>query len=122
MAERPAERRSHPRADAKVPLLITCGAEPDAIAAQTSNLSCSGLYGNVPMHIPAFERVRVGVSLPLSDGGDGSAEPLEVEGIVVRSEPSNEEEERRDYGIAIFFPDISEEARTRIATYVSKQM
>jgi hypothetical protein len=103
-------------------VLISCDAKSGGVAAQTCNLSCSGLYGNVPIDIAPFSRVKVTMSLPVQEERVGCTGPVQLEGVVVRGEIGKEGPRERGYGIAIFFSNISEEARTRIATYVFKQL
>jgi hypothetical protein len=122
MARRPPERRSHPRIEARVPLRIIWDARPDGTATQTCNLSRSGLYGTVPVYIPPFSRLSIVMSLPFRSEGNGGDRPVQFEGVVVRSEPDKQELKREGYGIAIYFSDISDEARALIDSYISEQM
>jgi uncharacterized protein (DUF433 family) len=48
----------------------------------------------------------------------GGKDTIHTEGIVVRTIPEKEEAGRHDYNVAVFFPDLSDEAREQIAKYI----
>ena len=118
MAQEGAERRAHPRIEAELEAHLICPIAEDAIAVVTRNVSCSGLYCRVPRHIPASTRMAMAIILPVREAGHVHNRLLQLEGVVVRIDPEQEEVGRKDYRIALYFPTLTREARAVIGRYV----
>lgn len=114
------ERRSNARVDAALAANVTCSAARDAIAVQTRNISMNGLYCWVPGHILPSTNIGVAMLLPVRDDGKVRNELVQARGLVVRSEPGEEETRTRGCHIAICFRGLTEEARAVIDKYISQ--
>ena len=106
-APHPVERRRDPRARASFPLVFIPPSGP--IASDVRDVSRSGVCALLAKAIPEMTRVRFSFELPTAEG----PHRVEGEGAVVRCVPS----EGR-YEVAIFFTEIGEADRERIAGFV----
>ena len=97
---------------------VVCPGARDAIAIQTHNISCSGVLCVVPHYIPPSTLMKIAIILPLREAGGIHNHLLEFGGLVVRTEPEEEEPGRKEYRVAIYFHGLRGEARTLIETYV----
>ena len=119
MSDQPEDRRSHPRIEKSVSGHILCHTVGQKVALTTKNISCSGMQCHVSHFIAPFTRLNLTLVLALRDGPKGHRETaVDIEGVIVRTYPDREEPGRDDYQIAVFFSDLSEEAREKIAEYV----
>ena len=119
MADRSAERREHPRIESSVSGHIFCHTVGEKVVLTTHNISCSGMQCHISHFISPFTRLKLTLVLTLNDGKSGPRHrALDIEGVVVRTYPEQEEPGRDDYQIGVFFSELSEEAREKIAEYV----
>ena len=114
MAEELTERRAHTRVLERVSGHILCHATGRKVALTTHNVSCSGLLSHISHYVPPYTRLVITLELAMSEG----SEMLDVEGVVVRIDPEEEEPGCEDYEIAVFFPDLPEMPREHIARFV----
>jgi c-di-GMP-binding flagellar brake protein YcgR len=107
------ERRVHPRLDHKLPFNVAVNGYD--FSTTTHNISCVGAYCHLNKYIPPFTKISVKLSLPNKDCADKST-IVECKGVVVRSE----DETRGGFNIAIFFNQMRDAQRRKIAAYISQ--
>lgn len=121
MSEDPAERRAHPRIATVVQ--AECAIESEGIVARmvTRNLSLGGLFCTSAAHFPEMTRLAVRLMLPVEHSGNGKTEAIDIEAVVVRSEPLNESRASGDprYELGLFFTKLTHEAREQLQRYLS---
>ena len=114
------DRRSLPRVTADIAgHAVTEEQEPIVVRAR--NISCAGVYCHINRYIPPFQKLRLAMIIPLSDGDTIHSEMIRVEGVTVRVEPEEPEDDVVDYHIAIFFENVSEKDQKIIEKYVDQQ-
>ena len=106
------ERRSAPRVDHQIPVVI--GERRRSFIAQTKNLSASGAYCTFANFVAPMTKLQVRLQLDL----DGRSQMIACQGIVVRVNPPSVRRRCSAYDVAIFFNDLSDEDRTAVARYV----
>jgi hypothetical protein len=106
------ERRKYPRIYIQVPLnLAFSEAEThESLNATSINVSMNGVYCTVNQYIPVFEKVLVLFVIPQKAEKTYNL-VSQCEGIVVRIEPEDEEPERTEYNIALYFYNLSQTER-----------
>lgn len=109
------ERRKYPRVEEKLPLKLKDG-EFDAITI-SKNISCSGVFCQVDKPFPLLSKVKVVLLFPTE--GRRKAQPIYIDGTVVRSVPVKSTAKTNCYNIAIFFNKIKNQDRSRISNYVN---
>jgi hypothetical protein len=107
------ERRIHPRLEHKLPFSVAVNGYD--FSTTTHNISCVGAYCHLDKYIPPFTKISVKLSLPARGQESGNV-TVECKGVVVRSE----DESGGGFNIAIFFNQLREEERRKIAAYVSR--
>lgn len=111
MSPQQTERRRAPRVRAELPL--TLGAADAQKPALLRDVSTNGLCCVYPEPIP--EMTLVGIFLTV----DGASAPIAIQGAVVRCDPIPESDDQHE--VAVFFTDISAEARGALDQYVQRQ-
>ncbi len=109
-----AEKRVHPRIDHSLPVHIA--ANGYGFQTTTQNISAAGAYCCINKYIPPFTRVAVKMSLPIIQHNRKQDCCVECSGVVVRSEDHAKE----GFNIAIFFNDIKDNQRKKIANYINQ--
>lgn len=104
-----SERRRDSRYDRRLRFHFQNG-DADRIAAETINISSRGLYCVVPKPVPAMTKLRVALDLPLG----GETKRMECEGVVVRSEKTDDGACR----VAIYFLNLDREAAAALERYL----
>lgn len=107
------ERRLHPRLEQKLPLDLAVNGYD--FVTSTSNISCLGAYCHLDKYMPPFTKISVKLSLPGKERSDKST-IVECKGVVVRTE----DETRGGFNLAIFFNEMRDEQRKKIAQYISR--
>ena len=112
------EKRRHPRSKKSIDFKIET--DGSTIAAKSIDLSCIGAYCQVDKYIPPMTNLKIVLALPCGDQESG-AEHVECIGAVVRVEkiPSNTNGDDK-YNIAIFFNEIEESEKEKIANFLEK--
>lgn len=111
-----AERRGYPRA--RVDFALRIDDAISIIETRARDISCSGLYCQIKKAIPVMTRVAIFLLLPdPGEGGVGLRE-IKCQGIVVRNQLRAERDELL-YDTAIFFTDLKENDKERIARYIN---
>ncbi|MFA4992850.1 MAG: PilZ domain-containing protein [Candidatus Omnitrophota bacterium] len=107
------ERRIHPRLDHKLPFNVAVNGYD--FSTTTHNISCVGAYCHLEKYIPPFTKISVKLSLPNKGQIDRNA-IVECKGVVVRSE----DETGGGFNIAIFFNQMRDGERKKIAAYINR--
>ncbi len=112
-----AERRKHPRTESALPLKIfKKGLD---VITESRNISCSGVYCRVSKPLPMMSKIGLTLLLPACRKNKLNTEKVKCNGVVVRSEPEIvEEADSACQNVAIFFTDLSNKDRNKIAEYV----
>ncbi len=135
------ERRQHPRLDHKLPVNLAVNGFD--FSTSTRNISCVGAYCHLDKYMPPFTKISIKLSLPNRPQGHGLASDsqshrpqghglasdsqshkdeahkstiVECKGVVVRSE----DEAKGGFNIAIFFNDMRDDQRKKIAHYINQ--
>jgi hypothetical protein len=114
------ERRSHHRVDAEIAGHIVGHKGHEAIALRTRNISQSGFYCRVPLFVAPFTRLRVSVFLPAPGKADNDKTKVDLEGVVVRTDPQKESPAVKQYHLAVFFDSLTPVARSAVLQYVER--
>lgn len=109
-----SDRRQHPRLEQRLPLSLSANGYD--FATSTQNISCAGAYCTIKKYIPPFTKLKIRVSLPCLKTKKPRA--IECSGVVVRTEDSS----NGFFNIAIFFNEIKENPRKKIADYVHQSL
>ena len=107
------ERRSAPRANVPLPLLL--GAKDTEISAVTKDVSASGAYCSLRRFLPLMTKVEVRLGM-----SNGAPREICCSGVVVRVEPPRHSPRRTRYHVAIFFHDITARDRIALARFVEQ--
>ena len=107
------ERRLHPRLDHKLPLNLAIDGYD--FSTSTHNISSVGAYCHLDKYMPPFTKISVKLSLP-NKGQAGKSTIVECKGVVVRTE----DEAKGGFNLAIFFNQMREDQRKKIALYISQ--
>lgn len=112
------EKRSYPRIKKNVKFKID--REDSTIVAETIDLSCIGARCRTNKHISFMTKVKI--IFPLSQGKNKkTAENVEFYGVVVRTDKVSSKPDKNDmYKIAIFFNEIEESVKEKIAAFIDK--
>jgi hypothetical protein len=114
------ERRRHPRVAADLPLRLTF--KDRTVETRIHDLSGSGIRFKAPAPLPILSRVQIALELPDGTAGQGGAgASIAITGVVVRCQELAAAGEAR-FDTAIFFEDLSELARSRLARFVSARL
>jgi hypothetical protein len=112
---RQVERRSSPRVETDVPLRLTF--KDSTVETRIRDLSTPGIRFRSPSALPLLCRVQIALELP-SRGGAKLAVPIAINGVVVRCD----ERQGRDFDTAIYFEDLSSQARLQLSQFVSGRL
>ena len=112
------ERRRHPRIDERLSFKVK--AEDFDAVTETINLSCLGTYCQLNKHIPLMTSLRIALALPYGDQGN-EFYYVECNGVVVRIEEIVSEAHLGSvYNTAIYFNEIEESEKEKIADFFEK--
>lgn len=113
------DRRASERVTLRSPLTLTApdGAEP----AKLRNLSVAGIACTTSCRYPEMTRLKI--TLDLEGAKEGSPGfRLEVTGAVVRCRPLRHGTGRRRYDVALYFTDLDDGAREKLAELVRSRV
>lgn len=110
----PMERRRHPRIRSRLPLELRRGGTFEII--ETIDLSCIGANCRIHRPLPEMTRLQIILSLPTGDDG-APVDLVSCDGVVVRSERRGD----GDHRIAIFFDDIPDADKEKLARFIARQ-
>jgi hypothetical protein len=111
-----AERRAHARFPKTVNLEGIAAESGDTARLVASDLSLGGLYCTSTSDYPEMTRLAVRMDLD----GDGADQPLDVEAVVVRRKKLNSSTGKPRYELALFFPQLDDNQRERIARFLGQ--
>ncbi len=117
------ERRKHRRHAGRFEVKLGAeGAAQGAIATQGLNISMGGIYCQVPRYIPILTKLRgtLLLSVPAADGGEPIQEILEVDMIVVWSDPASEIAGCGSYQIGCSFLFLDEASKRTLQGYLEQ--
>ncbi len=107
------ERRVHPRLAHKLPLNLAINGYD--FSTVSHNISSVGAYCHLDKYMPPFTKISVKLSLP-NKGQAAKSTIVECKGVVVRTE----DESSGGFNLAIFFNQIRQDQRKKIAQYISQ--
>lgn len=113
-----SERRRYPRITKELPLKIKT--DNYDLVTQTKNISCIGAYCFVNKYIPPMTKISVVIVLSLKSKSKAktTTKKVQCKGVVVRTE----ENPPQGYNIAIYFNEISQREKNKVAKYVNQQI
>jgi hypothetical protein len=113
------ERRRHPRINERVPFTIR--SEDFDSVTETLNLSCLGAYCLLNKCLPLMMSLKITLALPR--GGQAKAiDYAECQGVVVRVEEAESHRQGgREYNTAIYFNEIEESQKRKIARLIESR-
>lgn len=92
------------------------------VLTETINLSPLGVYCQVNKHIPLMTSLKMVLALPHDDEEKESDYYVETNGVVVRvEEVLSEADVSSVYNIAIYFNEIKESDKEKLANYFKAQ-
>ena len=109
-----AEKRQYPRIDQELPIKVAANGYD--FKTTTQNVSCIGAYCRIDKYVPAFTRVMIKLTLPVTTDSGNKDFDVECKGVVVRSV----DESNGGFNIAIFFNEIKDDQRKKISQYVKQ--
>jgi len=121
--KRRKERRRHPRIKTSFGarlkgyegILPTFHSDVEVI-----NLSCSGAYLKIQHQVELFTKAEVRMFLPIKEGGKTTECEMNIEGVVVRVSPEDDQEHTGEYQVAIFFPSLNRIEKHYIEEYIKQ--
>lgn len=111
----PLERRLYPRIRHTVPIRVAVDGYD--FMTSTEDISCVGTYCHVKKYVPPFTRVLVRLTLPVMMDEKSTYFDVACKGVIVRAE---DDETGGGFNIAIFFNDIKDRERKKIAQYINQ--
>lgn len=112
------ERRSCPRIERKIPLRIKAKTF-DAVTT-AKNISSSGVLCQIEGYFPLLSKVKIVLFLPSKK--KSSIKPIDIEGIVVRTEPCGIVSLPGIRKIAIFFNKMKVHDAAKISEYINSRL
>ncbi len=114
------ERRQSTRVDAQIALQLSGADEAfpgESITTESINVGAEGVYCQVGHFVSPLTKLQVTMVLPIkSRKGQVKNEILKVQAVVVRCQPSGDE--NGGYKIACFFTGLDAETRGTLEEYV----
>ncbi len=111
---RKQERRLNPRIDQKLPINVVANGYD--FVTNTHNISCLGAYCTIDKYVPPFTKVKIKLNLPLTQNGVRENLDVNCTGVIVRTE----DDPAGKFNVAIFFNEIKDQPRQKIAQYVKQ--
>ena len=116
------ERRGAVRIPAKLAMEIRIG-DVDTARVESINVSANGVYFTSTRYIPELTKLDITLDLPRS-GAEPSArgDSVVCSGVVVRTEPEEEQPGVSEYEIACYFTSIDNSDKETLESYILKQV
>jgi c-di-GMP-binding flagellar brake protein YcgR len=112
------EKRRQPRI--KKCIIFEIKTNGSTITAESIDLSCIGVNCRVNKYIHAMTNLKVILALPCGDQ-EKEAEYVECNGVVVRVDKASSKADAGNiYNMAIYFNEISESVKEKIANFLKK--
>jgi c-di-GMP-binding flagellar brake protein YcgR len=117
------ERRKSVRIPAKLAMEIKISGS-DSAAAESINVSANGVYFSSRTFIPVLTKLEVNLSLPAPAHNKSrkAIRLISCEGVVVRTEPEQEQPGVSNYEIACYFTSINAKDKDYLDSYILKQV
>jgi hypothetical protein len=117
------ERRKSVRIPAKLAMEIKIGGK-DTSPAESINVSANGVYFSSPTFLPVLTKLEVNLSLPASGERESgkTTRLISCEGVVVRTEPEQEQSGVSSYEIACYFTSINAKDKDVLESYILNQV
>lgn len=115
------DRRRHRRHETQFSLRFGAGEAPEAFASEGMNISMGGIYCRVPKFIPMMTKLAATLILPLpaeGNGGEMAEEILDVEMIVVWTDPEAEIPNIESYQIGCSFLPLESGQKAILQRYL----
>ena len=119
MTHQVKDRRRDPRVTVWSPVSIST--EDGPIEAQLRNLSLAGVGCTSRQDLAEMTKVAVVLELPVDPANAEDRLRMDLQGVVVRCRPLRRGAARRKYELAIYFPELSEEQREQLTTFIQKR-
>jgi hypothetical protein len=116
------ERRAHPRIPTEFQLQGS--SEKGGVVARmvANNLSLAGLRCTSASDFPEMTRLAVRLLLPTNNGSENETEPVDLEAVVVRSQPlAPASGGSARFELGLFFTGVDDETRQRLASFIAAQ-
>ncbi len=111
------ENRKHPRTSKRIKFKLKT--HDSDIVAETTDLSCIGVCCQISKPIPFMSHLMISFALADDEEGEG-ANQVECGGVVVRVEKETVKTSHSVYNVAIFFHEIEESEKTKIAKFLAR--
>ncbi|MFH1278769.1 MAG: PilZ domain-containing protein [Candidatus Eisenbacteria bacterium] len=115
------DRRRHHRHDTRFSLQLGPDERAEPFATEGLNISMGGIYCRVPRFIPMMTKLRATLILPLpaeGNGGEINEEILEVDMVVVWTDPEAEIPGIDGYQIGCSFLPLEDEEKNLLQRYL----
>lgn len=115
-----SERRQCQRFDIQIPIRLSIpdSGDDNHLEATSINICMNGLYCTVNRYVPTFDKFLV--TFISDEHYEIPAHVIsQIEGVVVRVEPEQEEAMRNAYNIALFFQELSEQQQNALHSLLS---
>lgn len=114
------ERRTSPRFNVRLPLSLSISGpeQPETLNATAVNISMNGVWCVVDKYLPLFDKILITFVLP--EETDPSYNLIsQCEGVVVRVEPEEEDQNQDEYNIALYFNSLSGAEKDLLQSIIS---
>jgi len=113
------ERRLGRRVEARLQIELQLEPGKTSHASDTINISANGVYFRSPRFVAPLTKLGLRLMLPADDG---SEQPVDCQGIVVRCIPEAPAADVHAYEVACYFSDTSSEFRALLGEYVTRNL
>ena len=118
------ERRRSQRVDANLCLQLYLEQEQDGTAPaelETINISTSGVYFRSSRFIAPMTKLAMGLELTVPGAGDDDRDHalVQCQGLVVRSDPEEEQPDTSEYEVAVFFTWLEPESQAILEEHIN---
>ena len=111
------ERRAHARFPKTIDFQGTSPETGTTAQMVASDLSLGGVYCTSTADYPEMTRLSVSMTLP---DGEGPSSTLDLDAVVVRRKKLNSSTGRPRFELALFFPQLDDDQRERIARFLAQ--
>jgi c-di-GMP-binding flagellar brake protein YcgR len=115
------DRRKAVRIPAKLAMEIRIG-EIDTAKVESINVSANGVYFTSDKYIPELTKLDITLDLPAKKDQKARGKSVVCTGVVVRTEPPQEQPGVDTYEIACYFTSIDGSDKETLESYILKQV
>jgi c-di-GMP-binding flagellar brake protein YcgR len=115
------ERRGAVRIPARLAMEVRVN-DTDTARVESLNVSANGVYFSSNSYIPVLTRLDITLDLPPAEGAETGGGTVVCSGVVVRTEPEEEQPGTSEYQIACYFTSIDESDKDTLESYILKQV